>query len=156
VKDLHGILVFREVARTGGFSSAARQMNVTPAAVSRNIARLESGLGVRLLNRTTTEFHLMAEGAMLIKAISGSLDSLHHALETFDASQTALAGTLRISLTHSHGKFYVMPQMPRFSTSTRISSLRSVSATCGITWLLPALTLEPAMASRMTRIIFHA
>jgi len=114
VKDLHGILVFREVARNGGFSLAARRMNVTPAAVSRSIARLESELCVRLFNRTTTEFHLTAEGDMLIKAISGSLDSLHHALETFGASQTALAGTLRISLTHSHGKFYIMPHLPRF------------------------------------------
>ncbi len=114
IQDLRGILVFREVARSGGFSSAARQINVTPAAVSRSIARLEGELGVRLFNRTTTEFHLTAEGAALAAAINGSLDSLHHALDAFSANRTALAGTLRLSLTNSHGKFYILPQLPRF------------------------------------------
>ena len=114
MRDLRGILVFRDVVRTGGFSAAARQMNVTPAAISRSIARLEGELGVRLFNRTTTEFHLTAEGAALAQAINGSLDSLYQALEIFGAGRNTLAGTLRISLTNSHGKFYVVPQLPRF------------------------------------------
>lgn len=114
MRDLRGILVFREVARTGGFSSAARQMNVTPAAVSRGIAKLECELGVRLFNRTTSEFHLTAEGAALASAIGEGLDRLYGALEHFNASRTTLAGTLRVSLTNSHGKFYVVPQLPRF------------------------------------------
>jgi DNA-binding transcriptional LysR family regulator len=42
------------------------------------------------------------------------LDNLHQALEAFGVSHTALAGTLQVSLTNSHGKFYVLPQLPRF------------------------------------------
>ena len=116
MRDLRGLLVFREVACSGGFSSAARQMNVTAAAVSRSIAKLEGELGVRLFNRTTSEFHPTPEGTALAAAINEGLDTLYNALEDFSVNHTSLSGKLRVSLTNSYGKFYVVPQLQRFMT----------------------------------------
>ena len=48
---LTALKVFRAVAANGGFAAAARQMNLSPAAVSKNVAELEAHLKVRLINR---------------------------------------------------------------------------------------------------------
>ena len=55
--------VFTRVVELGGFSSAARACRMTPSAVSKLIARLESRLGVRLINRSTRSFQLTFEGS---------------------------------------------------------------------------------------------
>src|SRR5436190_21804174 len=46
----------------GGFSAAARELQLTPSAVSKLVTRLEDRLGVRLLNRTTRKLALTPEG----------------------------------------------------------------------------------------------
>lgn len=61
--------VFLRVVEKEGFSAAARSLDLTPSAVSKLIARLESRLGVRLLARTTRAVTLTKEGATL----SGSM-----------------------------------------------------------------------------------
>ena len=51
--DLSNIRMFLSVARLGSFSEAARQLNLAPSSVSRQITQLEDSLGVRLFTRTT-------------------------------------------------------------------------------------------------------
>lgn len=46
----------------GGFSAAARELGITPSALSKLVTRLEDRLGVRLINRTTRRLHLTPEG----------------------------------------------------------------------------------------------
>ena len=50
---------------TGGFSAAAREMGLTPSALSKLVTRLEDRLGARLLQRTTRRLHLTPEGESL-------------------------------------------------------------------------------------------
>lgn len=114
MRDLRSVQIFREVARVGGFSSAARQLNVTPAAISRTISKLEEQLGVRLFYRTTSQFHLTPEGESLLDAIGSSLDALDGALSDFGQGKDKPSGKLRVSLTNSYGKFYVIPRLPIF------------------------------------------
>ncbi|HTZ69132.1 MAG TPA: LysR family transcriptional regulator [Acetobacteraceae bacterium] len=112
--DFRNLLVFREVVRAGGFSTAARALGVAPTSVSRAIARLEQELGARLFNRTTSEFHLTPEGAALAESVGGTLDALTRAMEEFAASRNKPTGRLRVSLPNSYGKFYVLPRLPQF------------------------------------------
>jgi DNA-binding transcriptional LysR family regulator len=56
--------VFVRVVELGGFSAAARALAMTPSAVSKLVARLEARLGVRLLNRSTRQVQLTAEGSV--------------------------------------------------------------------------------------------
>ncbi|WP_323150348.1 LysR family transcriptional regulator, partial [Pseudomonas oryzihabitans] len=52
------MVAFAKVVETGSFTAAARLLDATPSAVSRQVARLERELGVRLLQRTTRQLRL--------------------------------------------------------------------------------------------------
>ena len=72
MKQLQGLLAFVEVASAGSLTAAAQRLDVTPAAVSKSLARLEAQLGVRLVQRSTRRLALTAEGeAFLAKARAG-------------------------------------------------------------------------------------
>ena len=60
--------IFMVVAETGALISAARQMEISPSAVSKHIAALENKLGAQLLNRTTRQVALTEVGASYSKS----------------------------------------------------------------------------------------
>ena len=64
--NLHHLRYFLAVARTGGFTPAARQLHVTQPTVSSGIGELERELGVRLFNRDSRQVSLTMEGRMLV------------------------------------------------------------------------------------------
>src|SRR5438105_14987660 len=55
---LHSMRVFTRVIDAGSFASAARDVNLSPAVVTRLVADLEEHLGARLINRTTRRLSL--------------------------------------------------------------------------------------------------
>jgi DNA-binding transcriptional LysR family regulator len=71
--------VFARVVEKGGFSAAARSLDLTPSAVSKLIARLEDRLGARLLMRTTRALTLTEEGEAYHRAALGVLRDLDDA-----------------------------------------------------------------------------
>src|SRR5215469_15948914 len=71
---------FVRSAETGSFSSAARQLGLTPAAVSKNVARLESSLGARLFQRSTRKLSLTESGERLLLQVGGALGTLADAV----------------------------------------------------------------------------
>src|SRR5215831_17543582 len=60
--DFDGIQAFVAIGNLGGFSKAAQQLHLTQTALSRRIQKLESYLGVRLLDRTTRSVELTLVG----------------------------------------------------------------------------------------------
>lgn len=64
--NLHHLRYFLAVARTGGFTPAARELHVTQPTVSNGVAELERSLGVRLFNRTGKQVALTLEGRSLL------------------------------------------------------------------------------------------
>ena len=50
------------LVKQGSLAATARELNLTPPAVSRRLSQLEDRLGVRLLNRTTRRINLTSEG----------------------------------------------------------------------------------------------
>jgi DNA-binding transcriptional LysR family regulator len=59
---LVSITAFVRVAESGGFTAAARRLNLPTTAVSERVQALENVLGVRLLNRTTRQVSLTEIG----------------------------------------------------------------------------------------------
>ncbi|MCG8691226.1 MAG: LysR family transcriptional regulator, partial [Minwuiales bacterium] len=59
---LQTMSVFVGVAEEGGFSAAARRLNLSPASVTRAVSELEARLGARLLHRTTRSVRLTEAG----------------------------------------------------------------------------------------------
>lgn len=57
---------FSQLVRLGSLAATARELNLTPPAVSKRLAQLEQRLGVRLLNRTTRSISLTAEGELYL------------------------------------------------------------------------------------------
>src|SRR5260370_879239 len=69
METLANLESFVKSAETGSFSTTARLMSLTPAAVSRNVAMLERNLGVRLVHRSTRKLTLTEAGERLLHAI---------------------------------------------------------------------------------------
>lgn len=94
---LHQIRVFREVARTRSYTSAARHMNLSQSTLSRSVSQLERTLGVTLLQRDTRNVVVTAEGEEFLKVADQLIDTLSVGLERFDRYAKAQLGTLALA-----------------------------------------------------------
>ncbi|HEY4291859.1 LysR family transcriptional regulator [Luteibacter sp.] len=111
---LNGIACFIRSAESRSFASAARVLGLTPAAVGKNVARLEAELGVRLFQRTTRRLSLTEAGEAFRREVQGSLDQLHNAMTNARASTTGPAGELRVALPNAFGREYIVPMLETF------------------------------------------
>ncbi len=105
--------VFARVVRLGGFSAAARDLQMTPSAVSKLVARLEHRLGVRLLNRSTRQLQLTAEGAAFHEHSVRILADIADA-ERGAAGADVPRGRLSINANVPFGECALLPLVPEF------------------------------------------
>ncbi len=105
--------IFVTVIETGGFSAAARQVRLTPSAVSKLIARLEARLGTRLFNRSTRQFQLTPEGCTFYEAGKRILADLSEAEQRASQGERP-AGRVRISTSASYFHHVLAPILPQF------------------------------------------
>jgi DNA-binding transcriptional LysR family regulator len=104
--------VFARVVEKGGFSVAARTLDLTPSAVSKLIGRLEDRLGVRLLARTTRALTLTSEGVAFHQATLRALQALNEADQA--VATGAARGRIRVNASLPFGAMFVAPAMPDF------------------------------------------
>jgi DNA-binding transcriptional LysR family regulator len=95
--DLNDIVVFAKVAREGSFSRAARALGMPRSTVSERVARLESTLGVRLLERTTRSLRLTASGSAYFGHVSRIVQELEEAEAAVTAAHKSPRGVLRVA-----------------------------------------------------------
>jgi DNA-binding transcriptional LysR family regulator len=113
-QQLVDMVVLVKVVDEGSFSGAARAMGMTKSAVSKQIQRLESGFGVKLLNRTTRKLSLTEAGRVLyehaeqVARINGAA---HDALAQLSGRPT---GVLRMSTSAVYGQHVLAPLLPEF------------------------------------------
>ncbi len=88
METLSNIQCFVRSAEAGSFAEAARRLGLTPAGVGKNVARLESNLGVRLFQRSTRRLTLTEAGERFLQEVGGSLEGIQTALPTSPASAT--------------------------------------------------------------------
>jgi DNA-binding transcriptional LysR family regulator len=106
------ILSFVQAADAGSFAAAARILEISAAAVSKNVAGLEQALGVRLMNRTTRTLSLTDEGAAFLKQARIALNALDSAVDALAAQRFETSGHVRISTSAAFGRDQVMPALP--------------------------------------------
>jgi len=92
---LQHLVSFAHTAEHGSFSAAARVLGLTPAGVSKNVARLESDLGVRLFHRSTRRLALTESGERFLQQVDAPLTSLQGAISGVRNRDEEPAGTLR-------------------------------------------------------------
>ncbi|MEF3063531.1 LysR family transcriptional regulator [Pandoraea apista] len=105
--------VFTRVVELGGFSAAARALHMTPSAVSKLIARLESRLGARLFNRSTRRLQLTPEGSSFHERALRVLADIE-AAEREAAAGAVPRGLLRVNSSVPIGSLYLLPVIPAF------------------------------------------
>jgi LysR family transcriptional regulator, regulator for bpeEF and oprC len=108
------IAVFVRVVEAHSFTSAAKALGVTASGVSRVISRLESRLGVRLLDRTTRSLGLTADGAVYYERCSRILLELEDANSAVAKSGGTPRGRLRVDVPTALGRHMIGPAMPEF------------------------------------------
>jgi DNA-binding transcriptional LysR family regulator len=111
---LQHLVSFVQTAEHGSFSAAARVLGLTPAGVSKNVARLEAHLGVRLFHRSTRRLSLTEKGEQFLAQVHGPLASLQTAVAAGAAIDDAPAGTLKVSMGHAFGRNFLVPLLGEF------------------------------------------
>jgi DNA-binding transcriptional LysR family regulator len=96
--NLPSLSAFVEVARHRSFTRAAAVLGVSPTALSKSLQRLESAVGVRLLNRTTRVVQLTSEGALLLDQITPAMTAIGQALDSLNNAEKEVRGTLRVTV----------------------------------------------------------
>jgi DNA-binding transcriptional LysR family regulator len=112
MKQLQGLLAFIEVAGAGSLAAAAQRLGVTPAAISKNLRKLEEQLGVRLVHRSTRTLRLTAEGMDFLGKASAALRALDEAVAEVSQSASLPSGRVRISVGTAFGRHWVLPALP--------------------------------------------
>ena len=107
-KNWSGFVAAVRAADAGSFSEAARQLDVTPAAVGKSIGLLEARLGVRLFNRTTRQLSLTPEGERVVERARAALEAIDEA-GAVSRPDADLAGLVRISCGAGSGRQFVLP-----------------------------------------------
>jgi DNA-binding transcriptional LysR family regulator len=113
---LGSIELFCLAAELESFTVAANAASVTPAAVSRSVARLEARLGVRLFVRTTRQIRLTDAGRRYFEQCRLALNQLAEAEREATGQQTTPTGVLRISMPTPYGHYRVLPLLAEFRT----------------------------------------
>ncbi|MCW3479702.1 LysR family transcriptional regulator [Neisseriaceae bacterium JH1-16] len=105
---------FVRVVETGSFSAAARQLDLTPSAVSRQVARLEQALSTRLLERTTRKLRLSESGTEAFKRCQEMVQAARSVMDMSGSFGGEAEGLVRVSVPKAVGRFVIHPHMPEF------------------------------------------
>jgi len=105
---------FSALAAAGSLTAAARELNVSTAAVSKRLSALEQRLGVSLVHRTTRRMSLTSEGELYLQHARRILADLHDLEQLVSGSRGGPVGLLRVNATLGFGRSRVAPVLSRF------------------------------------------
>jgi DNA-binding transcriptional LysR family regulator len=98
----------------GGFSAAARELTLTPSALSKLVSRLEDRLGARLLHRTTRRLQLTPEGEAFYVRAQRILAAMDEAEAEVAQASGSPRGLLRLHCGSAFGMHQLAPAIPGF------------------------------------------
>ena len=114
MNSLTDIAVFVKVVDSGSFTAAAERLSLSKSVVSKYVTRLEDGLGVRLLNRTTRRLSLTEAGRTFYQRSQLGLQEIEEAKAEISHMQAKPRGTLRLNTPMSFGIMHIAPALPDF------------------------------------------
>ncbi|MDJ0278123.1 LysR family transcriptional regulator [Sphingomonas sp. 2R-10] len=106
--------LFVAILDTGSIAAAARVLAISPAMVSKRLARLENRLGTRLIERTTRRLHPTPVGARLHADLTAILSALAAAEARVTGAVAAPAGPLRVAAPASFARLHIAPLLGDF------------------------------------------
>lgn len=129
---------FATVARTPSLAAAARQLDVTPSAVTQRLQELERRLGVRLLERRGRRPTLTAEGELLATRGQAIGDELEALAEALAQRRGVVEGHLRVLAPFGFGRRFIAPLAAAFCRT------------------YPAVTLDLSLSDQLGRVPDHS
>src|SRR3954453_4684501 len=109
-----GLPTFLSVARQKSFRAAARELGVTPGAVSQAVRALELKVGLPLFQRTTRRVSLTDAGEALFARVAPAAVEIDGALEDLAGRRNTPKGLLRLTVPQIAGAHLIEPMLPRF------------------------------------------
>lgn len=111
---INAMRVLVRIADTGSFAETARQLNMSPPAVSRAVAALEDLVSARLLTRTTRSVKLTEVGQRYVEDSRQILDAVEEAEAAASGSFARPTGQLTVTASVMFGQIYILPIMTEF------------------------------------------
>ncbi len=111
---LHSMRVFSRVIERGSFAGAARELNLSPAVVTRLVADLEEHLGARLINRTTRRLALTDTGEIYLERVRHILTEVEEAETLATAATAEPRGHLRVLCSPAFAVHQIAKHLPAF------------------------------------------
>src|ERR1700721_807180 len=108
----NALFVFDAAARTGSFTAAAAELNVTQPAVSRMLGRFEEYLGVRLFDRTANGAVLTEEGELLYRRVLDGFRSIESGLIEIERRRHG-SETVTLSVSSAFTTHWLMPRIDK-------------------------------------------
>lgn len=109
--SLQTLLLVREI---GSIAGAARALDVDASSVSRAVANVERGLGVRIFQRSTRKLMVTEEGGQYLQRIAPLLEELEAAGEEAASKGALPRGTLKMTASVAFAQEGIMPVLPAF------------------------------------------
>jgi DNA-binding transcriptional LysR family regulator len=121
--SLQALVVFETSARLLSFTKAAGELNVTPVAVSRMVARLEDALGFRLFERTRLGLTLTDRGATLQRAVASGFGHIGDTIDELKRDH-ARGEIVTLSLASGFAALWLLPRYAEFRRAFPFINLR--------------------------------
>ncbi len=106
--------IFARVVTAGSMSAAGRELDLSPAVVSKRISHLESRLGARLLHRTTRQLQLTETGRGFYERVVQILATVQEAEAFVSSGHIRAGGSLRITAPTGFARMHVAPYLCDF------------------------------------------
>lgn len=124
MKALQDLSLFAATAEAGSLSAAARRFDLTPAAASAALKRLEAELGALLFARSTRSLRLTPEGERFLLHCRDALALLQQGRDALAAGRDQVSGTLQLSAPSDLGRQHLLPWLDDFLAQHPALSLR--------------------------------
>ena len=114
VDKLNAMAIFVRVVERGSFSAVAREMQTSQPTISKVLKALETGLGGKLIARSTRQLSLTDEGQRYYNECRQILAAVDAAEHSFQSGKERIAGPLRIGSSVSFGRLQIAPRLAQF------------------------------------------
>ncbi|MGY2186411.1 HTH-type transcriptional regulator DmlR [compost metagenome] len=105
---------FYLLANKGSLAATARELGITPPAVSKRLTALEARLGIRLVNRTTRSMSLTSEGELYFSQAARILTQINELEQLVSSSRATPKGLIRVNASLGFGRRHIGPALASF------------------------------------------
>ena len=105
---------FYLLAHHGRLAATARELGITPPAVSKRLTALEARLGIRLVNRTTRSMSLTSEGELYFSQAARILTQINELEQLVSSSRATPKGLIRVNASLGFGRRHIGPALAAF------------------------------------------